>query len=245
MPFLQGGLFRFAPLKVTRLKDHLLGRLHSQPYDGDQEPYSDQDRMSVHIVDNRIYSLQLLRVNYTMYNIHRDQDSVNPRTHPDVMVLSHEDDPWAHPYWYTQVLGIFHLRVLHLDPSAMNCLVQHMEVLWVQWFGLVPGHQFGPKVTQLLKIGFIPDMDPLAFGFLDPSLVVCATHLIPAFNDGWTAKLLAASLTAGWPPGETVGEGGEDIGTRDVAGNGISESGELGAEGVSGEMGPGGEDGEE
>ena len=100
-------------------------------------------------------------------------------------------------------------------------------------------------MTQLLKIGFIPDMDPLAFGFLDPSLVVCATHLIPAFNDGWTAKLLAASLTAGWPPGETVGEGGEDIGTRDVAGNGISESGELGAEGVSGEMGPGGEDGEE
>ena len=40
-----------------------------------------------------------------------------------------------------------------------------------------------------------------------------------------------------------VGEGGEDMGTGDVAGNGISESGELGAEGVSGETGPGGEDG--
>ena len=58
-------------------------------------------------------------------------------------------------------------------------------------------------MARLLKIGFIPDMDPLAFGFLDPSLVVCATHIIPTFNDGWTAKLLATSLTAGWQPGET------------------------------------------
>ena len=103
--------------------------------------------MSVHIVNNKIYSSQLLRVNYTTYNVRRDQDSVNTRTHPDIMVLSCEDDPRAHPYWYTRVLGIFHLRVLHLDPSAMNHSVQHMEVLWVQWFGLVPGHQFRPKVA--------------------------------------------------------------------------------------------------
>ena len=103
--------------------------------------------MSVHIVDNKIYSSQLLRVNYTTYDVRRDQDLVNTHTHPDVMVLSCEDDPWAHPYWYAQVFGIFHLRVLHLNPSAMNCLVQHMEVLWVRWFGLVPGHQFGSKVA--------------------------------------------------------------------------------------------------
>ena len=103
--------------------------------------------MSVHIVNNKIYSSQLLRVNYTTYDVRRDQDLVNTHTHPDVMFLSHEDDPWAHPYWYAQVFGIFHLRVLHLNPSVMNCLVQHMEALWVQWFGLVPGHQFGPKVA--------------------------------------------------------------------------------------------------
>ena len=119
------------------------------------------------------------------------------------MVLSHEDDPQAHPYWYARVLGIFHLRVLHLDPSVMNRSVQHMEVLWIQWFGLVPGHQFGSKMARLPKIGFVPDMDPLAFGFLDPSLVIRATHLIPAFNDGHTAGLLAASPTVGRPPGET------------------------------------------
>ena len=80
--------------------------------------------------------------------------------------------------------------------------MQHMEVLWVQWFSLVPGHWFGSKV-ELPKIGFIPDMDPLAFRFLDPSLVICGCHLIPAFNDGCIMELLTASPTAGQPPDET------------------------------------------
>ena len=188
---------------VPRLKDHLLGCLRNQPYDGDQDPFSDHDRMSVHIVDNKIYSSQVLRVNYTTYNVRRDQDSVNPRTHPDIIVLSREDDPQAHPYWYARVLGIFHLRVLHLDPSATNRSVQHMEVLWVRWFGLVPGYQFGSKVARLPKVGFVPDTDPQAFGFLDPSLVIRGCHLIPAFNDGRTVELLTASPSAGRPPDKT------------------------------------------
>ena len=188
---------------IPKLKDHLLGCLWNQPYDGDQDPFSDHDCMLVHIVDNRIYSLQVLRINYTMYDIHRDQDSVNPHTHPDIMVLSHEDNPQAHPYWYTQVLGIFHLRVLHLDPSAVNHLVQHVEVLWVWWFGLVPGHQFRAKVAWLPKIRFVPDTDPQAFGFLDPSLVIHGCHLIPAFSDRCTAELLTTLPSAGWPPDKT------------------------------------------
>ena len=58
-------------------------------------------------------------------------------------------------------------------------------------------------MAQLPKIGFVPDTDLLAFGFLDPSLVIHATHLIPAFNDGRTAGLLATSPTVGRPPDET------------------------------------------
>jgi hypothetical protein len=58
------------------------------------------------------------------------------------------------------------------------------------------------KAARLPKIGFIPDTDDLAFGFLDPSLVVRGCHLIPAFHDGYTAALLSAKLSAGRSPGE-------------------------------------------
>ena len=60
-----------------------------------------------------IYQHRVLRVNYTTYDMRRDQDSLNPQSHPDIMLLSHEDkndDNW-HPYWYARVIGIFHANV--------------------------------------------------------------------------------------------------------------------------------------
>lgn len=68
---------------LPRLKDHLLGRLLNKSYDGDEHMFSDADRNTVRIVDNRIYSAKVLRVNYTTYDIRRNQDSMNPRTHCD------------------------------------------------------------------------------------------------------------------------------------------------------------------
>ena len=187
---------------ILRLKDHLLARLLHRPFDGDEEEFSDSDRNTVRIVDNRIYSAKVLQVNYTTYDIRRDQDSMNPRTNADVMVLSPETGPGAHPYWYAHVLGVFHARVLHTGPLATNRSIQHMEFLWVRWFGVDPGHRYGHKAARLPKIGFVPESDPLAFGFLDPSLVLRGCHLIPAFNDGRTSDLLTAPLTAARPPDE-------------------------------------------
>src|SRR5712664_2724448 len=180
----------------------MLARLLNRPFCGDEEEFSDSGLNTVRIVDNRIYSAKVLRVNYTTYDIRRDQDSMNPRTNADVMVLSPETGPGAHPYWYAHVLGVFHARVLHTGPLATNRSIQHMEFLWVRWFGVDPGHRYGHKVARLPKIGFVPESDPLAFGFLDPSLVLRGCHLIPAFNDGRTSDLLTAALTAARPPDE-------------------------------------------
>jgi hypothetical protein len=184
---------------VSRLKDHLLGRLLNQDYDGDERGFSDDDRNTVRILDNRLYSAKVLRVNYTTYDIRRGQDSLNPRTqHCDVMVRSREDDPDAHPYWYARILGIFHTR-----PAATNYSAQNMQFLWVRWFGIEPGHQSGLKVGRLPKIGFIPESDDQAFGFLDPSLVIRGCHLIPTFADGRTTELLRSGATAARPIGES------------------------------------------
>jgi hypothetical protein len=185
------------------LKDHLLGRLLDSDYNGDETIFSDADRNTVRLVDNRIYSAKVLRVNYTTYDVRRDQDSMNPRTHCDVMMLSPETGPNAHPYWYARVLGMFHARVLHIGPAARNRSVQNIEFLWVRWFGIVTGHRYGFKAARLPKISFIDDGDPLAFGFLDPSLVLRGCHLIPGFFDGHTSELLKTPHTAARPPGES------------------------------------------
>jgi hypothetical protein len=186
---------------VSKLKDHLLSRLLSLEYDGDEYAFTDADRNTVRIMDNRIYSSKVLRVNFTTYDVRRDQDSMNPRTHCDVMVMSRESGP-GHPFWYARVLGVFHAQVYHIGPSAKNRSKQNMEFLWVRWFGTVPGYRFGPKLARLPKIGFLSDTDESAFGFLDPSLVVRGCHLIPAFVDGRTSDLLTIPNSIARPLGE-------------------------------------------
>ncbi len=66
-----------------------------------------------------------------------------------------------------------------------------MEFLWVRWLGIIPACSFGRKQAKLLKIGFIPDSDDFAFGFLDPAFVTQGCHLLPSFVGGKTTDLLA------------------------------------------------------
>jgi hypothetical protein len=187
---------------IPKLKDHLLGRLLHREYDGDEIQFSDSDRNTVRIQNNRIYSAKVLRINYTTYDVRRAQDIVNPRTNSDVMTLSRETASGAHPYWYCRILGIFHAQVLHTGPNATNRSIQHMEFLWVRWYGEVHGQRWKPNTPRLFKVGFVPDTDSSAFGFLDPSLVLRACHLVPEFKKGMTGDLLRVGRTAARRPGE-------------------------------------------
>ena len=130
------------------------------------------------------------------YDMRREQDSLNPCTHANIMVLSPEDDPSAHPYWYAHIIRIYHTLVHHESSPDPICL----DLLWVCWYGLDPDHrqQFSWKRRRLPHIGFIEDgTDPEspAFGFIHPSQVICGVHIIPSFNDGLTGNLLEPSLT--------------------------------------------------
>ncbi|KAF8154824.1 hypothetical protein B0H34DRAFT_676532 [Crassisporium funariophilum] len=49
------------------------------------------------------------------------------------------------------------------------------------------------------KVGFVPDNNPYTFGFLDPSYVICGSHIIPAFAAGKTSELLLAQETVARP----------------------------------------------
>ncbi|KAI0076042.1 hypothetical protein K474DRAFT_1708449 [Panus rudis PR-1116 ss-1] len=71
-----------------------------------------------------------------------------------------------------------------------------MEFLWVRNYRQDIGYKSGFHYRRLHRIGFIPESDPEAFGFVDPDDVIRAVHLIPAFALGRTDTLLKGNSVA-------------------------------------------------
>ncbi|RDX45947.1 hypothetical protein OH76DRAFT_1532159 [Lentinus brumalis] len=97
-----------------------LHRPHLDPstQDDDGTPaFSHAQHNGLRILDCKLYTHNIMRRNYTTYDIRRDQDSINPRTHPDV-VLSDDSDSAAHPFAYARIIKIFHADVSYVGPGA-------------------------------------------------------------------------------------------------------------------------------
>jgi hypothetical protein len=155
------------------------------------------DRDTITIFNEKIYQHKAMRINYTTYDMRRSQDSINPRTRADVMVLSSEDtlgEKQIHPFWYARVIGIFHANVRHSGPHSKSDDFNRTEFLWVRWFGRDLSYNAGWEAKRLHRVGFIDSDDSEAFGFLDPNDVIRATHLIPAFAHGRSKELLPPSI---------------------------------------------------
>ncbi|KAI6119509.1 hypothetical protein EV401DRAFT_1861510, partial [Pisolithus croceorrhizus] len=189
---------------VPKMKVHLLSRLCGYEYDGDEHSFTDDECNDLRIIGglNQVIESTILRVNYTTYDIHREQDVMHPGTGCFVMTLSREDEPNAHPFWYCQVIRAFHIKVLHVGPNAQCRSPQTMELLWVRWLGVEPGYSCSFREAKLPKVGFVPETDDNAFGFLDPSLMVRGCHLIPSFSDGRTTSLLRQGASVARRPTE-------------------------------------------
>jgi len=182
----------------------MLLRLLKLDYDGDERLFTPEQRNKLHLLnlDHNVES-KIVCINYTSYDIWRGHDCLRSDWHPFLMVLSREDAPRWHPFWYCQLIKAFHIQV-HFCPGGVSHLQETLEVLWVHWLGINLDHRWGFTQGALPKVGFVPDMgDSPAFGFLDPSLVICGCHLIPAFVDGRTDQLLQRGTLVTRLPGET------------------------------------------
>jgi hypothetical protein len=188
---------------LPRLKDHLLARAHGFAYDGDEHNFSDSDRRCVNIKDDRICHHSLLHVNYTTYDLRWEQDTINPLTRADIMVLSHKDER-RHPYWYARVVDIFHVMVQHrADETSAFLPPERMNVLFVRWFRQDVNYPSGWSEKHLHRLQFFDQEHSLdAFGSLNPDCVVCDVHLIPAFGYFQTSDLLGVSRAHQKPDGE-------------------------------------------
>jgi hypothetical protein len=135
---------------------------------------------------NRIYRLATLRVEYTTYDCRRSQDSIGVNgDHRDIFVAAGDsnDTTGVHPYWYARVLGIYHATVQH--PTVADVKGREMDFLFVRWFKYDSTWRAGWRQKRLDRICF-HGPNEIQFGFLDPSQVIRACHLIPAFEHGKT-----------------------------------------------------------
>jgi hypothetical protein len=171
--------------------------LLDKPWSGDETEFTYEQLSRVTFCNDAIYRHKVLRVNYTTYDVRRAQDSLNPRTHADFMVLAQEDNingSLPHPYWYGRIIGIFHADVRYLGPSSRSMDSQRMDFLWVRWFRRDLSYNAGFHAKRLHRIEFVSGENPEAFGFVDPSQIIRAVHLIPAFMHGRTSELLGPSI---------------------------------------------------
>jgi hypothetical protein len=137
----------------------------------------------------RLYQHNIMRINYTTYDVRRSHNIVNPFTsHHNIMVLNHEDtarNSNPHPYRYARVLSIYHANIFHVGSATSNYQPRRMEFLWVRWYRRVETPS-GWDDRRLDRVKFFPIGDNDAFGFIDPSQVLRGCHIISAFAKGKT-----------------------------------------------------------
>ena len=176
---------------LPKLKDHLLRRILGT----NEEDFTVNDRRTIFISRNQLYTHNTLCINYTTYDCRRDQNSINPRTTSDIMTLSEFPDS-DHPYLYGRVIQIFHVVVQHTGPQSTSTAYKQMDVLWVRWYALDESFRAGFSAKRLYRVGFIDADNDAAFGFLEPEKVIRAVHLLPAFSLGQTNDILPITSLA-------------------------------------------------
>uniref|UniRef100_A0A0W0F9I6 Uncharacterized protein n=1 Tax=Moniliophthora roreri TaxID=221103 RepID=A0A0W0F9I6_MONRR len=86
---------------VDTLKDYALNLMLR---DEAKEEYTNEDWHELMFKNDRIYQHKHLRINYPTYDLRREQDSINPQTHADIMTLNVEaKDTEEHPYCYSGI----------------------------------------------------------------------------------------------------------------------------------------------
>ena len=138
--------------------------------------------------DSHIFQHKILHVNYTTYDVRRDQDIFNPGSdHHDLLMLvtpgSFEESETQHHFCYAQLISIYHANIYFIGPGSKDYHPRQLDFIYVRWFELVPPTSV-ENCTQLDMLWFVPMNDVNTFHFVDPADILRGCHLIPAFAKG-------------------------------------------------------------
>ena len=155
------------------------------------QEFSGEDHRNIYFDKSRVYKHSKMRIHYTTYDVRREQDVINLRTHSDIMLLSDIDSSdsatgrASHLYRYARVLGIYHVYERHR--ATINTAwseKKRIEILWVRWFRIDSSRPSGWTAARLPTVTFIMDEadGTDAYGFVNPQDVIRSAHIIPAFD---------------------------------------------------------------
>ncbi|KAI0309263.1 hypothetical protein OF83DRAFT_1179840 [Amylostereum chailletii] len=130
-----------------------------------------------HIVlkGDRIFRHQYMTVNFTTYDVRRDQDVIAPDAQRNnIMMLaarswsseSAPSDQAMSPFCYARVIGIFHANV----------------VRWYEQEAFANGNTWESRCLERLSFPMLTNKN--AFDIVDPADVIRGCHIIPAFSLG-------------------------------------------------------------
>ena len=120
-----------------------------------------------------------MRINYTTYDARRDQDSINPDNHADVMMLAPESS--NHPYLYARVVGIYHVKAYLVDANGTQVQPRLVHVVCVRWYDVDLSARSGFQARRLPRLKWAPVQDG-AFGFVSPDDILRGCYIIPRFR---------------------------------------------------------------
>ncbi|RXW23302.1 hypothetical protein EST38_g2534 [Candolleomyces aberdarensis] len=148
---------------------------------------NEEDR--IFIASDRLYRHEILHINYTTYDLRREQDILNPNTtRRDFMSLAEESENEENShgtrrFCYGRLLGIYHVNIVFHGEGSFDRKARRFDFLHVRWYSQ-PDVDATWSSQQLDCIEFPSIVKPDSVDFLDPSLVLRGCHVIPRFSAG-------------------------------------------------------------
>ena len=146
----------------------------------------------VFIKDDTLYQHPLLTIKYTTYDLKREEDPIHLNFGNQAVMVYSPMSQAAKPWLYAHVVAIYHVFVHTMaDPEP-----KRLELLWVRWMERDSLQLRGENARRYTRLSFTPHsgVPGETFGFVDPSHVIHACHLIPVFHLERTRELLSPSI---------------------------------------------------
>jgi hypothetical protein len=175
---------------IPNLKRHLLPRIRSAlALDGTIDDSIADNWQAITFKHDQLYRHNIMRVNYTSYDVRRSDDVLHSGTHQsNIMVLNSEftlnprPSACIHPFLYARIIGIYHANVIYLGEGNRDYQPHRLEFLWVRWYDHFKLGDW--EKQQLDHLQFPSIYNDHSFGFIDPRDVLRGCHLIPLLKHG-------------------------------------------------------------